>query len=532
MRDPLPNGELCGAGEVCCGGICCTATQCCGESGSCAECGPHCTIGNDTPAEGTPNPDGSCWVCAPTVDPFYWSPAPDDMRCGLDRSQFCCAGSCQPEPCEPQCTIEGIPPVEADTVNIDNRCQICKPDQNTSAWTTLPNKASCGTNPAQGRVCCSGVCCDVLQCCDAEGQCSNKCDPFCTILDEESGDPEEVPDGEPNPDNPCERCNIVANPNGWTKLEFPTPCGDAGQFRVCCVGICCAPGETCDSVTLSCVEDCSVQDGNRGDGSCEPDAEGCTIDGLVYPAGTVNPAQECQVCDPNANPTAWTARANDEICGPNGDHACCDGVCCTGSGCCVPGRGGQCSVEYCGFIDPCEGMDPCGCTIGGAFYENGALNPANECESCNVSASTSAWTPKAFGGCGGEQYRYCAGGVCCDLGFCPDYATNTCGDYCDDVCVIGGVLYFGLDRNPATPCQHCAPPSATRPGRTCPPTTSATRSPAPAPAASRRAAARAPGAATRAFASPSSDGRLGPPPQTGSRSATTAPDGPVAAPVA
>ncbi len=277
----------------------------------------------------------------------------------------------------------------------------------------------------------------------------------------------------PRPAAAAARSTEVNYPAGINRQPLPdlrrrSPTPAAGHPRratrpaattwigVCCNGECCPPDKCCSLAGL-CEECCGPGNGlaNLGEGSCEP---GCTIDGLVYAAGETNPAQECQICDPDVNPSAWTSRADNEICGPNGDRACCAGACCTDRGCCLPTDvGGRCDIEFCGGGDPCAGLDPCGCTIDGAFYEPDARNPANECESCNISVSTSAWSPKTLGSCGPNGDRFCDRGVCCELGICPNVTLDACAEYCDAVCVIGGILYYQGDRNPANSCLQCAP---------------------------------------------------------------------------
>lgn len=235
-------------------------------------------------------------------------------------------------------------------------------------------------------------------------------------------------------DNPCLSTFIGTCQNGECVAEPVADGTECGPGQSCCTGDCCAAGVPCNA---------------------ETGCGGCQIDGANHPAGpSPNP---CLTCDAVANPTGWTPTPGNPPCGDNLDRICCNGDCCPPGQCCSPA--GLC--EDC--CDPANGearredgsCEP-GCTIGDAFYEPYAINPANDCEECDISASTTAWTPKDFGGCGGERYRFCAGGVCCGLGICPDFATSTCGDYCSDVCVIGGVLSFNGDRNPANPCEQCA----------------------------------------------------------------------------
>ncbi len=354
------------------------------------------------------NPANSCEYCVPSRDPNVpdaWQPFPVGFNCPDEFEATACL------------TTVG-------TCNADAEC----------VPTPEPNNTLCGV----GRTCCGGDCCTETQCCTAAGVCE-ECGPHCVI--------ETVTyaalDG--HPDGLCLFCDPISDFSFWTGAPDTFPCGP-NLDQACCGGDCLPPGEEC----------CGTGAGNREDGTCEPSEPGCTIDTVAYAAGAPNPANDCQVCDPDADSTGWTTRENNEICGSNGDRVCCDGSCCTGRGCCSPFGDGECSIEYCGFTDPCDGLDPCGCTIGGAFYANGEPDPGNVCQYCEIATSTTAWTPVSIAMCGPNQNQFCSGGVCCDLGICPDLATNTCGDYCSDVCAIGGTLYYNGDRSPANACEQCA----------------------------------------------------------------------------
>ena len=92
--------------------------------------------------------------------------------------------------------------------------------------------------------------------------------------------------------------------------------------------------------------------------------------------------------------------------------------------------------------------------IDGVQYEDGTENPANACQICDISQSTSAWTPQ-FGQCGPNFDRFCCDGVCCDLGACCNNDQICDFDFCQ-TCAIDGVLYFPEDRNPANGCEICS----------------------------------------------------------------------------
>ncbi len=154
-------------------------------------------------------------------------------------------------------------------------------------------------------------------------------------------------------------------------------------------GTSCATGEVCSSGT--CTSDCFI--GNQ-----------------LFAAGTVNPADSCQVCTPMTTTTSWTASAtNGASCGPGL-------VCSTGS--CVAG-----------------------CYVSGTLYSSGTANPGNPCQVCTPSSSTTAWSNLADG-------TSCTGGDVCG------------GGVCLADCYIGGALYTPGAANPANACQVCMPPSS------------------------------------------------------------------------
>ena len=153
------------------------------------------------------------------------------------------------------------------------------------------------------------------------------------------------------------------------------------------------------------VPDGSVPDsGPVGDGG-----PSCEIGGKTIPAGTVNPANACQECEPAQSPTAWTTFATGTACGT--------ALFCLG-GSCVPA-----------------------CSIGGQVEADGAPNPASACQTCQPSVSAVAWSNLADG-------KSCA----------PDGGSSLClSGVCSSVCAIDGGFVPAAQLNPADPCQQCSP---------------------------------------------------------------------------
>jgi hypothetical protein len=96
------------------------------------------------------------------------------------------------------------------------------------------------------------------------------------------------------------------------------------------------------------------------------------------------------------------------------------------------GTGGICHVGSC----------VSGCEIGGVYYATSALNPNNPCQTCQPGTSLSAWSNLSNGtACGNGQ-------VC---------ASGSCGNQCD----IGGTIYGSNATNPTNACQSCQPGTST-----------------------------------------------------------------------
>jgi hypothetical protein len=91
--------------------------------------------------------------------------------------------------------------------------------------------------------------------------------------------------------------------------------------------------------------------------------------------------------------------------------------------------------------DAAPDIAPTACVIGGKTYASAELNPANACQSCQLSSPT-AWTTLADGaGCPGSG-KYCSSGIC------------TAG------CLISGAVYATAAVNPSNSCQTCQPTSS------------------------------------------------------------------------
>lgn len=170
---------------------------------------------------------------------------------------------------------------------------------------------------------------------------------------------------------------------------------------------------------------------------CAPDALGCN-------------GQQPQQC--NSSGTAWQ----------NVGSACTKQACVKGAcqGTCTPGStqcGGVGAQQVCDATGSwkttvtCSSGQVCngtactaGCNIGGTYYAPDAADPGDSCESCQPSASTSAWTAIAS-----SDGTSCGTGLVCDSGSCVAK------------CYIGSTFYASGDPNPTNACQNCDPATST-----------------------------------------------------------------------
>ncbi len=203
----------------------------------------------------------------------------------------------------------------------------------------------------------------------------------------------------------------------------------------------------CNEILDSCVEclfdtdcddlnECTVDDCNPGTGLCENPPE---VSGT--PCGD---SSDTQCTNPDTCDGAGTCLDNHE---PNGtpcddelfcneNEACQAGVCTGGSFTCDDGI--PCTTDTCDEeLDLCSNdLDAGYCLILGTCYTEGATNPANECERCFTSESTSDWSLKPDGTPCTDDTNDCTDDVC-QVGVCqhPFHPPGTsCGSSADTDC--------------------------------------------------------------------------------------------------
>jgi hypothetical protein len=126
---------------------------------------------------------------------------------------------------------------------------------------------------------------------------------------------------------------------------------------------------------------------------CEVGGGACAIEGACWASGAPSPDDVCGVCDPAADPRAWSpsgvvscedtddCTTEDECQGAacaGTPYSCEDGLDCTDDAC--DGRGG-CTSQ----------LRPEQCLIAGQCQADGDPNPQNPCEGCDPARSSQAW---------------------------------------------------------------------------------------------------------------------------------------------
>ncbi len=272
--------------------------------------------------------------------------------------------------------------------------------------------------------------------------CVNVVDPSWCLIDGTCYE-----DGDPNPQNDCEKCDSSMSPDTWTYLPLGARCGSGGNTQ-------CDDPDTCD-----------------GNGQCLPNWEPPTT--LCREAWTV--------CDEEEYCTGFSAQCPDNVYKPEGS-SCSDGVFCNGEETC---QTGQCITGSPPCIDPahcseerdkciclnnseCDDGLPCKtdtcdpngwcvhelmadwCFIRNTCYPDGELEPTDGCQSCDADLNPNAWTlHPADSPCGDPTDSACNHpDTCDDAGRClPNVEPEgmPCGDLegteCDnpDTCDAEGV---------------------------------------------------------------------------------------------
>ncbi len=290
---------------------------------------------------------------------------------------------------------------------------------------------------------------------------------------------------------------------GTVAFSEKDDCCTPGEHLECQDGIWCNGEESCDcwgSCEVGppvncddgdfCTNDYCINDridppGSYGEGHCE---HRCVVSDIC-------PCDDCERhsdCDDGNACTEDLCDFGEGVCmyndrNCNDDNLCTEDSCdiITGcvndwiDGCCIVD--GDCNDLLACTTDDCDELtNTCSnelvdrfCLIDDICYPEGAVNPANTCESCQTAVRTDDWSILGAGTpC--EDGNFCTNGETCDMfgncvggsdpcvdGIpCTDDTCDEDTDACvypiqDGKCLIGGVCYDNGDRNPANSCQEC-----------------------------------------------------------------------------
>jgi len=198
---------------------------------------------------------------------------------------------------------------------------------------------------------------------------------------------------------PCEWCDPAVSASGWSAKPKGTACESDG-FE-CTTNVCDGAG-SCDAIVT----------------------DGCFIDDECFANRDTKPGVdgECFECNAAYTTGRFSPKPKGEPCG--------EGKACDGSGHCWPLYAAKCN------IDDVE-------------YENGALNPDNECERCDAVLNTGAWTYRAKGAECSSEGLPCVTASCDGFGTCDEQILFGCR--IGDECLMAGA------KDPENDCRECIP---------------------------------------------------------------------------
>ena len=427
----------------------CFLNNCDFSSGTCGvvQAANTCVIDGACYAAGAIRPGRPCESCNPLLSSSAWSINPN--FCSIDGVCYSDAATNPTTPClscqvfvnqtswilsATSCLIDGTC-VDDQVPQVGGGCVVCDVSQDSHQWST----ALVGTSCVDGTSACLSAACDSIGDCTVDS-------PIQVLSGNCYSDGICYADGDANPAVSCLRCD-----------------------------------SNLDSLSLNAIADTN-----------------CYIDSVCYAAGQRNGGiASCEQCAPLDSQTAWVPISNGGTCSLLG-RSCVDEEC-DGAGSCVeiPSTDtclcdmasdcpfvATCRVPSCSYdLGTCSYATAAGfCFIDGVCYANGATDPANECQRCDTTASTSSWVPLSSGApCTFDANGLtCSSDTCSGTGVCnrdnsiceclvdgdctPTDATCFAAD-CDangvcnnlpvqDRCYIDGVCYLNGDFN--GPCLVCS----------------------------------------------------------------------------
>lgn len=413
------------------------------DDGACdSECHWGCTSDDDCPDDGDIcNGEEFCDTDAHVCDRRE---VPEDGTvCQEDPRRICLSGNCQDSTCGDRFTDADVEECDdgrdgdPDDGCTDSCLYSCHADSDCDDTEVCNGAETCGAVTADGRACQPGTDADPGTHCD-DGL-------FCTDVDQCDG---------------AGSCDGTGN-----------PCDDG----LACTENACDEASGCEYPILSSY---------------------CLIAGECYTNGDLNPANDCEECDPSS-PMGWSPVMAGTGCADDG-FFCTDDLCDDAGSCTHPVLDGNCLIDgtchdsgnpnpsnECEECDPatdrlgwspsspgspctdegllctddeCDGDGGCthsltagNCLIGGDCVADGEENPLNECELCLSSSSTSGWSPKTAGAFCDDDGLVCTQDLCDSAGNCVHDEAESGFCYISDGCFVFG------DRAAYNECMWCDP---------------------------------------------------------------------------
>jgi hypothetical protein len=453
--DHCQDGACNGTSYACDDGLACTQDGCTGLPDGCTFTvqSSSCLVGGVCYGSNELEASNPCHACRPNQSQSTWTPIDNPCADGnpCTHSDQCLEGTCQgtlyscddSKACTTDLCHEVDPagdPVGSGCSHLQlaswcliggtcyasgqakpgNKCLYCFPyeDQfgSKSSWTSYGSDIDCedglpctASSHCDGYGSCKGDtagCQFDAQCETATCQADNSClvsmkAGWCKIPGQGC-----VPDGTPNPANPCQECASEASTSNWTNDDAlacvgPDPCQ---TDWICQAGACLGQPVNCDD-GLACTTEACVG------GICNHElaSDFCLIGQVCLGRNAPNPENACQWCEPSLSAGEWVniPQSSAVSCTAPAPLPCAQYTC--GNGTCQPSD------------QPQDLM----CYLGGACYAEGALNPANPCQSCQSASNTWGSLP-AGSACPFDQdpctTDQCDSGGTCTALAKPDFA--------------------------------------------------------------------------------------------------------------
>lgn len=318
-------------------GVSCTQDLC-NDIGQCTHTTllpDSCRIDGACVQKGALQPGSPCNACQPDQSGTSWtalakgSACPDDgIACSVDSCDG--SGTCRHDAVTADSCLIGGTCVTKDATEPGNPCRSCQPDVAAKAWSPLAAGATC---TADDLPC-------TIDACNGEGSCTADALQPETCLVQQGGKARCMAAGERDSDgNNCKAC---------VPSVSTSQLSDAVDGAACVAGVWCLVGQ-CQSGSCK-------SDGPKS-GTCYlPGSSSCAE------AGTLNPGNACERCEPGANPLAWTAISAGTPC--PADSVGCTTDACNGAGSCLhtadstacDGLDGPCAQGTCDVMLGCVSM--------------------------------------------------------------------------------------------------------------------------------------------------------------------------------